>query len=257
MKLLHKKTIGTARYMAFFYSLLFCCFFLYIRSFGDTRLIYHAFGRFVAYPEFFTGWKFFHATIDHPGGIVEYVTGLLSQFYYYPIGGAIVTTIVVGLTCFATAMLVSFAGFSSIAAVVGCIPAIFFLGMHTQCQHSLVFFVALLLNLWALVVYEKIRLQGFAARSCLFLLMFVLMYLVAGASAFIFGILAAGYELFIRRRLLSGGVCILLTGLLPLAVGWFFDMRVIDIYLYSLPFDLESMVFERGFSLHSKVWWFV
>lgn len=237
MELLRKKTFGTTRYMAFFHGLLFCCFFLYIWLFGDTRLIYHAFGRFVDYPAFFTGWEFFGGAIDHPGGIVEYVTGFLSQFYYYRLGGAIVVTIVVALTCFATAMLVSFAGYNSLAGVIGYTPAIFFLAMHNKCGHPLAVFVALLINLWVLVVYEKIRLQSFAPRCCFFLVMFVLLYLVAGACAFLFGILAAAYELFIRRRLLLGGLYILLAGLVPLVVGWFFDVRLMDIYLHLLPFD--------------------
>jgi len=245
MKLLGKKTFGPTLYVAFFHSLLFCSFFLYIWLFGDTRLIYHAFGRFVDYPAFFTGWKFLYATIDHPGGVVEYVTGFLSQLYYYPLGGAIVITIVISLTCLATAMLVRFAGFNSLAGIVGYTPAIFFLAMHTQCEHPLGVFVALLINLWVLVAYVKIRSQSFALRCCVFLVMFVLLYLAAGACAFLFGILAAGYELFIQRRLLSGGLYILLTGLAPLVVGWFFDMRVMDIYLYLLPFDPR-------FSLNAK-----
>ena len=245
MELLRKKTFGTTRYMAFFHGLLFCCFFLYIRLFGDTRLIYHAFGRFVDYPAFFTGWEFFGEVIDHPGGIVEYVTGFLSQFYYYRLCGAIVVTIVVGLTCFATAMLVSFAGYNSLAGVIGYTPAIFFLAMHNKCEHALGVFVGLLLSLWVLVAYEKIRLKSFALRGCCFLLMFVLLYLAAGAWALLVGILAAGFELFVRRRLLSACLCILLTGLVPLIVGWCFDLRMIDIYLYLLPFD-------PSFSLHPK-----
>jgi hypothetical protein len=223
--------------MVFFHSLFFCCFFLYIWLFGDTRLIYHAFGRFLDYPAFFTGWEFFHATIGHPGGIVEYVTGFLSQFYYYPLGGAIVITIVVSLTCLAAGMLAGFAGFNSLAWIIGYAPAIFFLAMHNQCGHPLAIFVPLLINLWALVVYEKIRLQSFASRGCFFLIMFVLLYFVTGACALLFGILAANHERFIRRRLLLGGVYILLTGLLPLVVGWFFYLRPLDIYLHLLPFD--------------------
>ncbi len=237
MELLRKKTFVTTRYMSFFHGLFFCCFFLYIWLFGDTRLIYHAFGQFVDYPAFFTGWNFLITALDHPGGIVEYVTGFLSQFYYYPLGGAIVITVVISLTCFATAILVSFAGFNSPAWVIGYTPAIFFLAMHNQGGHPLAVFVALLINLWVLVVYEKIRLQSFASRCCFFSVMFVLLYFVTGACAFLFGILAAGYELFIRRRLLSGGLYILLTGLLPLAAGWCFDIRPMDIYLHLLPFD--------------------
>ncbi|MCF7956716.1 MAG: DUF6057 family protein [Phycisphaerae bacterium] len=237
MKLLHKKSFGTTLYMAFGHSLLFCCFFLYIWLFGDTRLIYHAFGRFVDYPAFFTGWEFFGEAIDHPGGIAEYVTGFLSQLYYYQLGGAIVITIVVGLTCLATGILVSFAGFNFLAGIVGYTPAIFFLAMHSKCEHSLGVFVGLLLSLWVLVAYAKIPPKSFALRGCCFLLMFVLLYLAAGAWALLFGILAAGFEVFIRRRLLSACLCVLLTGLVPLIVGWCFDLRMIDIYLYLLPFD--------------------
>ena len=223
--------------MAFFHILLFCCFFLYIWLFGDTRLIYHAFGRFVDYPAFFTGWEFFAAAIDHPGGIVEYVTGFLSQLYYYPLAGAIVITIVVWLTCLAIAMLIRFAGYNSLAGIIAYTPAIFFLAMHSQCGHPLAVFVGLLINLWALVAYEKIPLKSFASRCCFFVVMFVLLNLIAGACALLFGILAAGYELFVRRSLLSAALCILLTALLPLAVGWCFDLRLMDICLYLLPFD--------------------
>jgi hypothetical protein len=235
MKVLHKKTFASAGYIL--HSLLFCCFFLYIWLYGDTRLMYHAFGRFVDYPAFFTGWEFFGKAIDHPGGIAEYLTGFLSQLYYYQFGGAVVITVVVGLTCLAAGMLVSSAGFNFLAGIVGYIPAVFFLAMHTKCEHALGVFVGLLLSLWVLVAYEKIRLKSFALRSCCFLLMFVLLYLAAGAWALLFGILAAGFEAFVRRRLLSACLCILLTGLVPLIVGWCFDLRMIDIYLYLLPFD--------------------
>lgn len=237
MKILRERTFGITRYAASFHSLFFCGFFLYIWLLGDTRLIYHAFGRFVDYPAFFTGWKFFRTAIDHPGGILEYVTGFLSQLYYYPLGGAIVVTIVVSLTCLAVAMLLQIAGLSFLAGVIGYTPAVFFLAMHNQCGHPLGVFVALLINLWALVVYEKIRLKAFASRCCVFMLMFVLLYYVTGACAFVFGILAAGYELFIRRRFSSGVLYILTTAIVPPAVGWCFDLRATDIYLYLLPFD--------------------
>ena len=204
--------------------------------FGDTRLIYHAYGRFVDYPAFFTGWKFFFETIDHPGGIAEYLTGFLSQLYYYKLAGAAVTTIVVGLTCLALGMLVTFAGFNYLAGFVGYTPALFFLAMHTKCEHALGVFVGLLLSLSVLFAYEKIRLKSLASRGCCFLLMFLLLYLASGAWALLFGILAAGFEAFVRRRLLSASLYILLTGLVPLIVGWCFDLRVIDIYLHLLPF---------------------
>jgi hypothetical protein len=137
MKVLVKKTYGTALNMAFFHSFLFCCFFFYIWLFGDTRLIYHAFGRFVDYPTFFTGWEFFVGSVGHPGGIVEYITEFLSQLYYYQLGGAIMITVVVLLTCLTVGMLVRFAGFKSLAGFVGYTPAIFFLAMPTKGSGSL------------------------------------------------------------------------------------------------------------------------
>lgn len=237
MKVLLKTAFGKTGYIVLLHSLLFCCFFLYIWLYGDTRLMYHAFGRFVDYPAFFTGWEFFIEAVDRPGGIAEYLTGFLSQLYYYQFGGAVVITVVVGLTWLAAGMLVSSAGFNFLAGIVGYIPAVFFLAMHTKCEHALGVFVGLLLSLWVLVAYEKIRLKSFALRGCCFLLMFVLLYLAAGGWALLFGILAAGFDVFVRRRLLSACLCILLTGLVPLIVGWCFDLRMIDIYLYLLPFD--------------------
>jgi len=223
--------------MAFSHCLLFFCFFLYIWLFGDTRLIYHAFGKTMDYPFFFTGWKFLGNTIDHPGGMVEYITGFLSQFYYYPLGGAIVITIVVSLSCLAIAMLFKSAGFNFLAGVISYTPAIFFLAMHSKGEHHLLVFVGLLINLWFLILYEKIRLQSFTFRSCLFLVMLTIVYYIAGAFALLFGILATCYEIFVRRRLLLGGLYLLLTRFVPWIVGWYFDIRPMDIYTYLLPFE--------------------
>ena len=216
MKLFDKKIFRTTAFSA---GLFFVCFCVYIWLFGDTRIIYHAFGKFVDYPAFFTGWKFLGNTIDHPGGIVEYLTGFLSQFYYYPLAGAIIITIVVGLTCLAVATLMKIAGLNYLAGIIGYTPAIFFLATHTKCDHPLVLFVALLINLWLLIAYEKMRPRSFASRLCLFVVMFAAIYYAAGGAGLLFGILAAGYEIFAHRRLLSGALYVLLTGGLPWIAG--------------------------------------
>ena len=79
-------------------ALVFCSlFYLYIRLWVDPLLLYH-----VQEPPFFFGWNFFADLAAYPGGLSEYLSSFLSQFYFFPWFGALCITAIVGLICLCT-----------------------------------------------------------------------------------------------------------------------------------------------------------
>ncbi len=76
-KWVHGRDIGR-----FIRSLIFFIgFFLYILLIVDLRLIYHGAGEIKNFPSFFKDWAFFREFVSHPGGLVEYTSAFLSQFF--------------------------------------------------------------------------------------------------------------------------------------------------------------------------------
>jgi hypothetical protein len=181
----------------------FACIYLYVLLIIETRLIYHSFGNFITYPAFSVGWEFLRNSLSHPGGMVEYVGGFLSQLYYFSWLGALVITVISLLIYIAAKTLIRLSA-AEWLKLICYIPAVFLLMIYNRYDNQVNAFIALLVVLWFLVVYEKIAERNSATRAAVFLVMFALLYYIAGGACFVFALLASIYEFLIgRRRALS------------------------------------------------------
>jgi hypothetical protein len=74
------------------HPIFFVLCFVYLWLAVGPHLIYHGFGTLLPdAPPFATGWPFLQDSLGRPGGPVFYVSGFLSQGYYYPwLGAAII-----------------------------------------------------------------------------------------------------------------------------------------------------------------------
>ena len=72
--------------------LFFILFYLYLWLYVDPRLIYHGGGIITNFPSFYKGWTFFLTFPRYPGGLIEYLSAFLVQFFYFPWAGALVIT---------------------------------------------------------------------------------------------------------------------------------------------------------------------
>ena len=75
-----------------FALLFFGGLFLYLGLIVRPTLIYHAFARFIPYPEFSLQMSFLRACLSRPGGLLECAEGFLSQWFYYSWAGAAILT---------------------------------------------------------------------------------------------------------------------------------------------------------------------
>ncbi len=177
----------------------FVCTYLYVLLFIESRLIFHSFGTFIAYPAFSVDWRFLRNSISHPGGVVEYIGGFISQLYYFSWLGAIVITAIALLMYIATKILVKLSAGVRLKLICY-IPVVILLMIYNRYDNQATSFVALLAALWFSVVYEKMAVRKSFARAVVFLTMFTLLYYIAGGACFVFAILVTIYEFFIGKR---------------------------------------------------------
>ena len=141
-------------------ALVFCSlFYLYIRLWVDPLLLYH-----VQEPPFFFGWNFFADLAAYPGGLSEYLSSFLTQFYFFPWFGALCITAIVGLICLCTRTHITALGgarFTNLPFM----PAIFLVVLHNRYLYELAADLGLLFVLVAVAVYACMPLCRASLRA--------------------------------------------------------------------------------------------
>ncbi len=215
---------GTAAFLAAFY--------LYVWLAIDPGLLY--FWLTPAFPAFLTGTGFLKAHLLHPGGPLEYVTAFVSQLYYWPWLGALVITLVAGLLCRSTGLLlVSMHGapFRELRFV----PALLILWAYNGYAHLLGLGLAALAATAAACLYAGLPLANGWLRAAAFLVLGALLYYVAGGAFLLYAFLCGAFELATRRRALLGLLCALVGAGVPYAGSLIFGLRLRDAYARCLP----------------------
>ena len=139
------------------YLLFFAACFVYLWLVVQPNLIYYCLGTILSDPsKFVTGWSFLRDSAGMPGGLADYVSGLLSQGYYHAWLGAVVIV----LTGFCLAELtrrhLRIAGLSG-GWVPATFPAIMLVLLYSRYKHPLNVSVAVSLGLLLSLALEKLR----------------------------------------------------------------------------------------------------
>lgn len=236
MAMPQEMTVKRDRGFAMRSTALFGLFYLHLWLRVDPRLIYHS-----QEPVFSRGWGFFAFYGTYPGGVVEYLSALLSQSLYYPWLGALVVTAVVWLICVCTRAVLVTVG-EGRGRVISLAPAIPLVVLHNRYEYALSHDLGLLSALLGLVVYSRIT----ALRPCFRLLVFsglsILLYWVGGGPYLLFALLAAILELSGRRHVPLGLCCVVAGLVLPyLAAVWVFPLKVGEAYGRGLLFLADHL----------------
>ena len=209
--------------------------YLYVWLRIDPRLVYHRQG-----PIFLVGSGFFKRFLDHPGGLIEYVCALLSQFYTYPLGGALIVTAVAGFICLATRAFITKLGGTGIP-VLYLLPAIPLLMLHNRYDYPLTASLGLLTTLLFVSIYGHVFLRNAALQLVVFLLLSAVLYYAAAGPCLLFMVLCGLLEFLIRERLSVCLPCFLCALVGPyVASTYVFDIPVLDAYVHLLPFQPDA-----------------
>jgi hypothetical protein len=96
----HHDRLGDMSRSVIFFGLLYLYLWLEVKP----CLIYGC-GTITNFPVFYKGWAFFYDSMPYPGGLLKYLSALLSQLFYYSWAGAIVITLQAWALCACTGWL--------------------------------------------------------------------------------------------------------------------------------------------------------
>ncbi|MGD8787180.1 MAG: DUF6057 family protein, partial [Phycisphaerales bacterium] len=195
----------------------------YLRFVVEPRLLYHGFGTVLPNaPGFLTGWTFLVKSLNMPGGFVMYVSGFLSQSFYYDWLGAAIIVLCALFVCELSRRHLMAAGYAR-NTVLASIPAVLLFLIYSQYKHPLPACLAVCLGLLCSLVFEKLRLPKFVARAVVYCLIASVVFWLAGTGGLlVFSLMTVIYGIFVRK---DWGLAILA---LPAgyAVVWIFAQYV-------------------------------
>ncbi len=238
MRAVLQRLSGRNRSLAVSCALFFILFYVYLWLRVDPRYLYHFFG-YRRFPCFRLGWSFLMDFLTHPGGLVEYASAFLFQFFDPSWAAAGIITGVALLLFLATrAYLVAVSGIRLLALQL--VPPILFLLLYNRYAHHLTTVLALLAALLGAIFYMRMAGRRMWLRVIAFVVLSAAVYYAAAGAYLLYAGLCGIFELLRRRRLL--GACYLLGGAAVPYIGGscVFLTSPADSYMRLLPFHAET-----------------
>ncbi len=232
-----KSLQSSAEYNKFYYlivnAIFFICFFLWFWLRVDPKIIYQ-----YQEPIFFFNVRFFHEFLLYPGGVVDYISAFLAQFYYFPWIGSMMVTVFAILTTYLTRWLIQNTGAKIKGDIISFLPALLLLACHSKYEFLLNYTIGFLLALLFSFLYIRFVPKNQVTRFLIYILSSLLLYFLVGGAFFLFVLLCGLFELLLARRYILGVLIILSSiGLPYLAASFIFLVSMQKAYIYLLPFD--------------------
>ena len=173
---------------------------LYLWLVVEPHLIYQCFGTILpdAHP-FVTGWPFLKSSLDLPGGFVEYVSGFLSQGFYYSSLGTVIIVVSALCLCELSRRHLVAAGYVR-ATVFTSVPAILIFLIYSCYKHPLPACLTVSLGLLCSLIFEKLPLRRLVIRAVVYCLMAAVIFWLSGAGGLlVFLVMTVIYGVFVHR----------------------------------------------------------
>ena len=206
-------------------------FYLYVWLCVEPRLLYHQ-----QNPIFVATSRFFRESLNHPGGLLEYVSAFLMQGYSYPWAGAALITLIAGLICLATHGVLSRTAGRRVHPLVSLVPLVLLAMLHGRYRHTLFTSLAILTALLSAYLYIRMALRGALPRLGVFLVLSAVLYYAVGGMMVLHAVLCGVFELVRARRPVLGVLCLAGAAVVPLGFAVFsFDVVAVRAVLPLVP----------------------
>jgi hypothetical protein len=196
---------------------------LYLWLVVEPHLIYQCFGTILPdAPIFLTGWSFLKKSLHLPGGFVMYISGFLSQGYYYSWLGAMIIVLSALCLCELSRRHLAAAGYAR-ATVLSSLPAILLLLIYSRYKHPLPACLVVSLGLACSLVFQKLPSRRLLIRMAAYCLLAAALFWLAGAGGLlIFSLMTVIYGVFIQRNFALSALAV------PAGLGivWYFTQYV-------------------------------
>jgi hypothetical protein len=166
----------------------------------EPHLIYNCFGNILSdAPIFITGWPFLKNSLSLPGGFVMYISGFLSQGFYYSWLGTLIIVLSALFLCELYRRHLVIAGFTR-AAILTSFPAVLLFLIYSRYKHPLPASLTISIGLLFSLVFEGLPLRRLVARTPVFCIMAALLFWLAGAGGLsVFFLMTIIHTIFVRR----------------------------------------------------------
>ena len=211
----------------------FIAFFFYVWLIINPVLYYQT-----QQPVFFFDSNFFNEFLSYPGGVIEYISAFLSQFYYYSFYGAIVVTIIAWLISLLTKDIIKSVSNIKKVQFIHLIPSTLLLIMHNNYNHQLYISIGLLVSLSFYSLFVHYAPNKSYWRVIYYLIFSIIGYYISGSAFLLTTLLCAIYEILFKKKYYLGVAYIIISAVMPyIATQYFFIYTLKDAYLHSIVFD--------------------
>jgi len=238
MRLLRKLSGGVA--VGDVSPLFFVLYYLYLWRVIDLRLIRHGGGIIWNFPVFYKGWEFFRESVFQPGGLVEYVSAFLAQFFYIGWAGALVATAQAWLLWLCTGTIIRAISSWRLQWVRFILP-IALLIFYARYSYPFGTAMALLAALGFVCLYMGTSSKKRPTNFLVFLALSIILYATAGGAYLLFVVVCGICELFFRRRPVLG-LSFLLSALIIAYIGGtgVFNISINDVFKCFMPSSYDE-----------------
>jgi hypothetical protein len=216
-----------------FKALFFVFFYLYVLFYVNPAISY-----FIQQPVFLVNKEYLKEHLNYPGGLIEYLSQFIAQFYYYPWLGALLLTLVVFCVSYFTGKLVGFLKFNKHILILQLIPVIGLLFVHSRHDYILTTTMILLSSVVFFYLYLQFTKQRLIIRSAGLIVSSVILYYLSGGSALLLYLsMCLVAELFYLKKndIVVIPLLIIFAGLIPyLSARFVFYITAKQAYLYLL-----------------------
>jgi hypothetical protein len=194
---------------------------------------------FIQQPAFLVGKRYIYEHLSYPGGVIEYVSTFLSQFFYFPWIGALVLVLVIWSISFITGRILKSIGFNAINLLLQLLPAIMLLYIHSSNDYILATTMILFSSVLFFYLYILIRDKTAVIRSVVIILSSAALFYISGGGALLHYIfLCLLFEIFNIRGYKTALIILaslLFAALIPyLSARFLFYLAIKQAYFFLL-----------------------
>jgi hypothetical protein len=200
-------------------------------------------------PVFFMTSDFLKDFLLLPGGLTDWLSALLMQFWFSDLISSIVLTVCIWSVMVLTKVWMDILLEKHQLHSFHLIPAGLLLVFHSQYDFHFSITVALIINLLVLTLFLRWAPEKQIYRTLWGLVISLLLYWVTGGASFLFVVLF-GFDELIKKRFVGGGLVLFISGILPYIASLSFILVPLRYaYIHNLSFELPLELWVTGYLL--------
>jgi hypothetical protein len=231
------KTIGLITFTTWIQDALFLlgCFFYLLIKIHPVLIIESQ------SPAFVLNNSFFSQCIDMPGGMTDWLSAFLMQVWSSDVLASLFLACCFWLISFGTRTWIETLTPVRPVHTLHLIPAGLLLALHSQFEFHLSITIALIINLFALLLFIRWAPKQRFFRISISVSMLIVLYWLTGGAFFLFGVLVALDELFLKKQIANGLSTLFISAALPFAAySTIVLIPLKQAYIHNMSYETSS-----------------